>query len=75
MLVFFLMTYSSDNDVNVWHSRLEHIRQQRMNRLAKKGLLGPLKIVNLLTCPNFLERKMKKKNHLEKQSELKFHCN
>ena len=36
---FFLMTFSSsssDNDVNVWHSRLRHIGQQRMNRLAKK---------------------------------------
>ena len=61
---FSLMTSfssSSDNDVNVWHSRLGHIGQQRMNRLAKEGLLGPLKKVNLPTCPNCLEEKMKRK--------------
>ena len=61
---FSLITSSSsfsDNDVNVWHSRLGHIGQQRMNRLAKKGLLGPLKKVNLSTCPNCLEGKMARK--------------
>ena len=52
---------SSDNDVNVWHSRLRHIGQQRMNRLAKEGLLGSLKKFNLPTCPNYLEGKMARK--------------
>ena len=53
---------STDNDVNVWHSRLEHIGQQRMNRLTKEGLFGPLKKINLLTCPNYLEGKMARKS-------------
>ena len=55
------MTYSNDNDMNVWHSRLGHIEQQRMNRLAKEGHLGALKKVNLPTCPNCLEKKMVRK--------------
>ena len=64
MLVFSLITSSSsssDNDVNIWHSRLRHIRQQRMNRLAEEVLLGPLKKVNLPTCPNCLKGKMERK--------------
>ena len=32
-----------------------------MNRLAKEGLLGPLKKVNLLTCLNCLKEKMIRK--------------
>ena len=32
-----------------------------MNILAKEGLLGPLKKVKLLTCPNCLEGKMARK--------------
>ena len=52
---------SSDNDMNVWHSRLGHIGQQRMNKLTKESLLGPLKKVNLLTCLNCLKEKMIKK--------------
>ena len=53
---------SSNNDVNVCYSRLGHIGQQRMNRLAKEGLLGPFKKVNLPTCPNCLEGKMIRKS-------------
>ena len=37
---FSLITSSvSDDNVNVWHARLGHIGQQRMNRLAKEGFL------------------------------------
>ena len=38
---FSLFTSSniSNNDVNIWHARLGHIGQQRMDRLAKEGLL------------------------------------
>ena len=32
-----------------------------MNRLAKECLLGPLKKVNLPTCPNCLKGKMARK--------------
>ena len=52
---------SSDNDVNIWYSRLKHIGQQRINKLAKEGLLGPLKKVNLPTNSNCLEGKMTRK--------------
>ena len=39
-----------ENDVNVWHARLGHIGQQRMNRLAKEGLLANIDNVILSTC-------------------------
>ncbi|KAK2966774.1 hypothetical protein RJ640_020617 [Escallonia rubra] len=38
------------NDSATWHARLGQIGQDRMTRLAKEGLLGPLAKVNLQTC-------------------------
>ncbi|KAK2973062.1 hypothetical protein RJ640_023559 [Escallonia rubra] len=38
------------NDSTTWHARLGHIGQDRMTRLAREGLLGPLTKVNLQTC-------------------------
>ncbi|KAK2966916.1 hypothetical protein RJ640_000544 [Escallonia rubra] len=38
------------NDSTTWHARLGHIGQDRMTRLAREGLLGPLAKVNLQTC-------------------------
>ncbi|KAK2994002.1 hypothetical protein RJ640_005874 [Escallonia rubra] len=38
------------NDFTNWHERLDHIGQDRMTRLAREGLLGPLTKVNLQTC-------------------------
>ncbi|KAK2977183.1 hypothetical protein RJ640_000434 [Escallonia rubra] len=46
-------SYSYDNIMNdstTWHARLGHIGQDRMTRLAREGLLGPLAKVNLQTC-------------------------
>ncbi|KAK2971858.1 hypothetical protein RJ640_000875 [Escallonia rubra] len=36
------------NDSTTWHARLGHIGQDRMTRLAREGLLGPLAKVNLI---------------------------
>ena len=45
-----------DNNVEVWHVRLSHIGQSRMNRLAKEGLLGNLNKVEFSTCEHCLAR-------------------
>ena len=60
---FSLFTSSniSNNDVNIWHARLGHIGQQRMDRLAKEGLLGQIEKVNLSTYENCLAGKMARK--------------
>lgn len=53
----FVYSNSYDNDVNIWHARLCHIGQQRMNRSAKEGFLGNTEKVNLPTCKHCLEEK------------------
>lgn len=40
-----------------WHNRFGHIRNDRMNRLAKEGLLGYLKKVSLTTFESCLSKK------------------
>jgi len=40
-----------------WHARLGHISQDRMNRLAKEGLLDRLTKVKLLRCESCLAGK------------------
>ncbi|KAJ4730414.1 Gag/pol protein [Rhynchospora pubera] len=49
----------SDNDCDVkkWHARLCHIGVDRMNRLAKDGLLGLAAKFNLPTCEHCLAGK------------------
>ena len=59
---FSLITSSvSDDNVNVWHARLGHIGQQRMNRLAKEGFLGNINKVDLPTCEHCLAGKIARK--------------
>ena len=60
---FSLFTQSSNDDlnVNVWHARLGHIGQERMNRLARDGLFGPITKVELSTCEYCLQGKATKK--------------
>ena len=60
---FSLFTQSSNDDlnVNVWHARLGHIGQERMNRLARDGLLGLITKVELSTCEYCLHGKAKRK--------------
>lgn len=55
--------YSSNNDVDVitWHARLGHIGQDRMNRLAKEGHLGPFSKIEMPTCENCLAGKITRK--------------
>ena len=55
------ITSPNDVDVDIWHARLGHIGQQRMDILAKERLLGPIEKVNLPTCENCLARKMARK--------------
>ena len=39
-----ITSYDNENiDVNIWHTRLCHIGQHKMHRLAKEGLLAQLK--------------------------------
>ena len=44
---------ASDNSI-LWHARLGHIGQERMTRLARKGLMGNLTKVTLSTCEHCL---------------------
>jgi hypothetical protein len=44
-----------------WHVRLRHIGQDKMIRLAREGLLGPLAKVNLPTCEHCLAGKSTRK--------------
>ena len=60
---FSLFTQSSNDDVNVnaWHARLRHIGQERMNRLARDGLLGSITKVDLSTYEYCLQGKATRK--------------
>ena len=51
------MTTASDVDYVVWHAKLGHIGQDRMNRLARDGLLGQIAKINLPTCEHCLTGK------------------
>ena len=48
---------SNDNDSVIWHARLGHIGQDRLERLARVGLLGSLAKVKLPICEQCLARK------------------
>ena len=49
-----------DNYVT-WHARLGHIGQERMNELAREGLLGQLAKVSLPNCEHCLSGKSTRK--------------
>ena len=55
------MTTTSDVDSVVWHARLGHIGQDRMNRLARDSLLGQIAKINLPTCEHCLAGKFTRK--------------
>uniref|UniRef100_A0A2N9HS45 Integrase catalytic domain-containing protein n=1 Tax=Fagus sylvatica TaxID=28930 RepID=A0A2N9HS45_FAGSY len=57
---FALLTQNDYDEMN-WHARLGHIGQDRMTRLAREGLLGPLAKVNLPTCEHCLAGKSTRK--------------
>ena len=50
-----------ENNVEVWHARLGHIGQSRMNQLAKEGLLRNLNKVELSICEHCLVDKTARK--------------
>lgn len=46
---------------NTWGTRLVHIREERMKRLAQGGLLGSLVNIDLPICESCLARKVTRK--------------
>lgn len=56
---FSLLT-TADDSIQ-WHARLSHIGQDRINRLAREGLLGQLANINLPTCEHCLAGKSTRK--------------
>lgn len=51
----------SSNQCYLWHLRLGHINQNRIQRIIKDGLLGPLENESLPLCESCLEGKMTKR--------------
>ena len=60
-------------DSVVWHVRLGHITQDRMNRLARDGLLGQITKINFLLM-NIVWRESLLGNFLEKPHMHIFFC-
>jgi len=55
-----LVTFHENIDINmnVWHARLGHIRQERMNRLTREGYLDLLTRIDLPTSEHCLVGKI-----------------
>ncbi len=51
------VSFPAEDDSLRWHSRLGHVGQDRMSRLAKEGLMGPLSKINLPVCEHCLAGK------------------
>ena len=60
---YLLMTTSRNtcDNVIIWHARLRHIGQERMNRLARENLLGQFTKIDMLTCEYCLVGKITRK--------------
>ena len=58
-----LMTTSRNacDNVIIWHTRLGHIGQERMNRLARENFLGQFIKIDMSTCEYCLANKTTKK--------------
>ena len=54
-------SHNSELDVNLWHARLGHIGQNRIDRLVKQGLLPNYDKVDLFTCEHCLAGKATRK--------------
>ena len=52
---------SSNDEIYLWHFRLSHINQNRIERLVKDGPLNSLEVKPLPTCESCLEGKMTKR--------------
>jgi len=53
----FVLYYNSNSESVKWHARLGHVGQDRINRLAKEGLLDRLTRVKLPRCESCLAGK------------------
>ena len=65
--------FSDTNDAFLWHCRLGHINQNRINKLHTNGYLDPLKTATYETCHSCLKGKLTKtpfKGHGERAEEL-----
>ena len=62
-IYYSLMTTSTNacDNVIIWHARLGHIGQWRMNRLAKENLLGQFTKIDMSTCEYSLTDKTTRK--------------
>ena len=60
---FSYVTSSTNNEIDViiWHARLGHIKQERIHKLARESLLGPLTKFKLPICENCLVGKAARK--------------
>ena len=63
------------NNSGRWHVRLAQIGQDRMNRLARESLLGPLTKVSIPTCKHCLASKAVRKPFNEAKRVFFFHFN
>ena len=54
---FALLTSSDNVDSIKWHTRLGHIGQERMTRLARENLLGNLAEMSMSACEHCLNGK------------------
>ena len=53
--------FPSSSDAYLWHSHLDHINSNRIQRLIKDGLLEPLDFDDFPVCESCLEDKMTKR--------------
>ena len=49
------------DNVIIWHAKLEHIGQERMNRLARENLVGQFTKIDMSTCEYYLAGKTTRK--------------
>ena len=54
-------SHNSELDVNLWHARLGHIGQNRIDRLVKQGLLPNYDKVDMFICEHYLAGKATRK--------------
>ena len=62
---------STNDETFLWHLRLGHINQNKIERLVKDGPLNSLEVKPLPTCESCLEGKMTKRVLPKKVKEFK----
>jgi len=69
ILVSFFTTL---NTSVTWNAKLGYIGQEKMNRLAREGLLGQLAKISLPTCEHYLSGKSTRKPLAKPQGHLHY---